>query len=517
DTLTFSITSTTTNGTLTMNSATGVWTYTPNLNFNGTDSFTVSVSDGKGGIRTQVITITVTPVNDRPIAINDTFNILVNSILNANILAANPNQADSDPDGDALQVVSFTVLGITTLSNNTYLIPNVGTVNIASNGTLIFTPILNYVGVVPTITYTITDGILTATASILITVSADTDNDGILDNLDIDADNDGILNTVEGLSDFDGDGIPNYLDLDSDGDGIPDNIEAQLSLNYKPPRGLDSDKNGLDDAYEITPGAGNGLTPVNTDLTGLPDYLDLDSDNDLVSDRDESGLVLRGIDLDRNGLDDGVDTVGGYTDVNGKVNNPLQNLLNTDGDSEVNYRDIDDDEDHVLTINEDINNDGNPMNDDTDGDGIPNYLDADDDNDGILTIDEDDDLDGNPMNDDCDKNGIPNYLDAAICKLFVPEGFSPNGDGINDTFEILGLSNKFPKFKIEIFNIWGNKLYEYQHTGNMTDEPKWWDGTSSYQTTTNKEKGLASGTYFYVIYFNDNSTKPISGWVYLNR
>tara|TARA_R110002049_G_scaffold6697_3_gene41531 strand:- start:242 stop:1192 length:951 start_codon:yes stop_codon:yes gene_type:complete len=61
---------------------------------------------------------------------------------------------------------------------------------------------------------------------------------------------------------------------------------------------------------------------------------------------------------------------------------------NTDGDTysdssgyvypRYNYIDTDDDGDGVLTINEDINNDGDPTNDDTDGDGIPNYLDTDD-------------------------------------------------------------------------------------------------------------------------------------------
>jgi len=49
----------------------------------------------------------------------------------------------------------------------------------------------------------------------------------------------------------------------------------------------------------------------------------------------------------------------------------------TDGDTNPNFTDSDDDGDGILTINEDINNDGDPTNDDTDGDGIPNYLDED--------------------------------------------------------------------------------------------------------------------------------------------
>lgn len=72
----------------------------------------------------------------------------------------------------------------------------------------------------------------------------------------------------------------------------------------------------------------------------------------------------------------------------------------------------DDDNDTILSINEDLDGDGNVKNDDTDGDGVANYLDVDDDNDGILTKDEDANGDGNPLNDDTDGDGIPNYLDA---------------------------------------------------------------------------------------------------------
>ena len=72
----------------------------------------------------------------------------------------------------------------------------------------------------------------------------------------------------------------------------------------------------------------------------------------------------------------------------------------------------DDDNDSILSKNEDIDGDGNVRNDDTDGDGIMNYLDVDDDNDGILTKDEDTNGDGNPTNDDDDNDGTPDYLDT---------------------------------------------------------------------------------------------------------
>ena len=73
----------------------------------------------------------------------------------------------------------------------------------------------------------------------------------------------------------------------------------------------------------------------------------------------------------------------------------------------------DHDRDGILSINEDINGDGNPLNDDTDGDGLPNMNDFDDDGDGVPTFNElDRNMDGIP--DDTDNNGTPDYLEAEI-------------------------------------------------------------------------------------------------------
>ncbi|MCM4164083.1 MULTISPECIES: gliding motility-associated C-terminal domain-containing protein [unclassified Arenibacter] len=127
-------------------------------------------------------------------------------------------------------------------------------------------------------------------------VYLDSDGDGVSDSIDIDSDGDGIIDSIEGSIDPDGDGIPNYLDVDSDNDGILDIIEAQASLYYIPPSKIDSDNNGLDDAYELPPGSGGGLIPVDTDGDGFPDYLDLDSDNDGILDSLESSVLSRDFD-----------------------------------------------------------------------------------------------------------------------------------------------------------------------------------------------------------------------------
>ncbi len=74
--------------------------------------------------------------------------------------------------------------------------------------------------------------------------------------------------------------------------------------------------------------------------------------------------------------------------------------------------DDDIDDDTVKNIDEDVNDNDNPFDDDTDNDGIYNIYDNDDDGDGVLTKDEDANGDGDPTNDDSDGDGTPDYLDA---------------------------------------------------------------------------------------------------------
>ncbi len=138
----------------------------------------------------------------------------------------------------------------------------------------------------------------------------DTDGDGITDAQDLDDDGDGILDTTEDANsdgdndpltnptDTDGDAIPDFLDLDTDNDGVPDNIEAQNAMELLTASGLDLDGNGLDDTYESGPGSGEGLTPVDSDADGLPDYRDVDSDGDGIPDSTESSILTSEFDCD---------------------------------------------------------------------------------------------------------------------------------------------------------------------------------------------------------------------------
>mgnify|MGYP003311649521 CR=1 FL=1 len=55
-----------------MDDGDGTYTYTPNADFNGSDTFTYIISDGNGGSDTAMVTVTVNPVNDAPVAEDDT-------------------------------------------------------------------------------------------------------------------------------------------------------------------------------------------------------------------------------------------------------------------------------------------------------------------------------------------------------------------------------------------------------------------------------------------------------------
>ena len=100
-------------------------------------------------------------------------------------------------------------------------------------------------------------------------------------------------------------------------------------------------------------------------------------------------------------------------------------------------------------------------------------------------------------------------------EIFIPEGFSPNGDNINETFVIPGLGFLYPNFKMEIYNRWGNKVFDYNNEGR--NNPLWWDGFSNGNLNFNGSEQVPTGTYYYIIYFNQDNLDPISNWVYLNR
>lgn len=100
-------------------------------------------------------------------------------------------------------------------------------------------------------------------------------------------------------------------------------------------------------------------------------------------------------------------------------------------------------------------------------------------------------------------------LKAANCPPRIPQGFSPNNDGINDVFNIQGLWNVFESFDLKIYNRYGTLLYQ----GNENTKP--WDGEINTETLLGKS--ATTGTYYYVLKLNDELYNVYTGWVYLNK
>jgi hypothetical protein len=124
--------------------------FTPAADFAGDSSFTYSVSDGRGGVTSATVLVTVVGVNEPPTAQNDAVGTEVDQPVRLNVLAN-----DFDPDGDVLAIVSFTQ-------------PAGGRVERDENR-LFFTPNSNFAGTA-TFRYTATDGEFETTATVTVTV-----------------------------------------------------------------------------------------------------------------------------------------------------------------------------------------------------------------------------------------------------------------------------------------------------------------------------------------------------------
>ncbi|WGH75580.1 gliding motility-associated C-terminal domain-containing protein [Tenacibaculum tangerinum] len=377
----------------------------------------------------------------------------------------------------------------------------------------------------------------------------DTDGDGILDYIDADSDNDGIPDTVEGTGDTDNDGIPDYLDLDSDNDGILDvdeggnghldtNGDGVIDINDEGFTDVDND--GQDDDSEA-------IDAPDTDGDNVPDYQDLDSDNDGINDVIEDGNAAA--DTNGDGVIDTNDTNGGDSDGDG-ISDSVDaddngfgegasgedDNTDTDGDGIPDYLDLDSDNDGINDVveggNADEDEDGlvdNPY-DDADGDGIADSVDGLDGHGDANDPDKDSDpTDPNSGGSglvtdseiDTDGDGIPDSVDGLdgfgdgphddTC-VKVNNLISPNGDSANAYLHIDCIEN-FPDNAIEIFNRWGNTVYKARGYNNTNIVFR---GISQGRASINVDDKLPVGTYFYILELG-NGGKVKKGWIYINR
>ena len=260
------------------------------------------------------------------------------------------------------------------------------------------------------------------------------------------------------IMDTDGDRIPDYLDLDSDNDGIPDLIEAggvDIDGDGRVDDNTDLDNDGIAGTYDDDDNNAsiitsnllvNGTDAKNSDTDTIPDYLDLDADNDGISDIVEAG----GIDTDGDGYVDDLNASG-----------QLINDMDNDGFTDM-Y-----DPDNNDTLGVDLGSESEPLvetdasgnhfngetgeSQDTDSDGLPDHLDLDADNDAIPDLVEaggidtngdgrvdnatDNDDDGYADIYDTNDDGLDGVEDPTDA-LLQTGGTDTDGDGKADDAEI---------------------------------------------------------------------------------
>ena len=274
------------NGTAVVNSD-GTVTYTPNSDFSGSDSFEVSVSDGKGGFDTSTVNVEVTPANDGPNAVDDAVEVVEDGSV-----TFQPGANDTDADGDA--VVASSIASA----------PANGTAVVNPDGTVTYTPNSEFSG----------------SDSFEVTVS---DGNGGFDtstvNVDVNPANDGpsaVDDAVEVAEDGSVTFQPGSNDTDPDGDAVvaseivsaPANGAAVVNPDGTVTYAPDANFNGAD-SFEVKVSDGKGgfdistvtvdVTPVNDGPQAADDELTVAEDGALTfqpgaNDTDLDGDLVKG-------------------------------------------------------------------------------------------------------------------------------------------------------------------------------------------------------------------------------
>ncbi len=453
-----------------------------------------------------------------PNAVNDT--LLINE--DAGLMQLNLVFNDSDLDNN-LDVSTIdldpTVPGAQTSSTG----PE-GDWSVDGNGILNFTPALNYNGVTTRL-YVVADasGLTSNTAEIFIQVSPVNDAPIVvpsslevsvdlnsttticLDATDIDGDAVNVSSWIlmEGLGTINDNAADDYcFDFTASGWQIPTSIMVVMCDDGSP---------SLCDTAWVTINV-NPLNPIAVDdyITSNDGLVNIDVvlNDTLYGDSNFTVTIIDSTDFGRVDLDTSLISYQPDWSYCG-LDSMTYSVCNSFGmcDTATVYfevtpidSDLDGIPDYIETVTADI-----------DGDGIFNHLDEDSDGDGLLDAEESGMTDlCSPTLSDCNENGIPDYLDFNNCipDLEIPEGFSPNGDGVNDTWVIPGIEN-YPGNTMVVFNRWGNQVYSAEPYDNS------WNGECNESGTIGGNT-LPEGTYFFIFKSERNATAK-QGYIYIKR
>jgi len=270
----------------------------------------------------------------------------------------------------------------------------------------------------------------------------DCDGDSLTNGYELDRDDDGVPD------DFDGDGISDVFDTDDDNDGVPTIVELAEKTNpFDKDKFVDSDEDGIPDYVEVvndystSDADGDGIldseeTPSNpyadNDNDGIPAYLDDNDDDDTIGNDDDA--VEPEFDVDNDG--------------EAEFQSPFvaSVIINANDDKYT----VASGEKTVLSILD--NDDFESGYDKIEIISNPSNGTAEIDSDGKLIYTSNLDFGGVDTIEYriCDLNGCSTAIVTITVDLLnIPTGFSPNGDGFNDTFFIKGLS-QYPNNKLKL-------------------------------------------------------------------
>ena len=312
---------------------------------------------------------------------------------------------------------------------------------------------------------------LNISISLIITSDLDCDQDGVPNNVDLDDDNDGILDTDETYNDFDSDGLANNRDLDSDGDGCYDTIEAGFE---------DPDRDGILGTSPVVVDAQGrvisaiGYTiPADRDNSNQYDYIELPQKPTQTLEPPTSLAVIPDqetvltIDINDSQI----------FDIQWQVlkpgNNDWQDLQASENLSGVNSKTL------VLIKPKDS--------------WVSWKFRA-----AIRS-----------KNYSCDPFSFSQETLLVYQSLFIPNAFSPDNDGVNDSWVIEGLG-QYPDHNLKIYNRWETLiLSEAPYQNN-------WNGESRTSYSNSHKQNLPEGTYYYILDLR-NGQPPLKGFIYLKR
>lgn len=229
--------------------ADGGFVYTPSADFAGVDTFTYRVNDGTLNSNTATVTINVEAVNDPPLAQDDT--IIAGSNVPV-IVAVLAN--DMDIEGAVLAVT-----GVTSPTN--------GTAIVNADNTITYTAAAGYVGE-DTFTYTVSDGALTATANVIVTVQGNSPPIAVADAATLDEDASAVIAVLANDSDAEGSTLAITAVATPTASGGSVTINADSTVTYVPAANFA----GADSfTYTVSDGESTAVGTVSVTVTPVND------------------------------------------------------------------------------------------------------------------------------------------------------------------------------------------------------------------------------------------------------